>query len=118
MFSSPQNPPWVSEGFVVPREVVEERLRRHRTENPGVMLSAKNVVRRLDVPLNEQDFVLVQQIARDARYCISQTLVIISPEQGFALVSRDQLEQPSGRQRKAFFSPDAPPCTIFIPEIN
>jgi hypothetical protein len=116
MLNSPQSPSWVTEGFVIPREVIKERLTLLRQENRDDTVSARNVVRRQDVPLNEGDFALVQRIASDARHRALQSLVIISPELEFVLVSRESVEQQVGRQRKAYLLPEAPPCTIFVPE--
>lgn len=116
MLDSPQSPSWVTEGFVIPPEIIEERLKLLREESPDDIVSARNVVRRQDVPLNEGDFALVQRIAGDARHRTLQTLVIISPELGFVLVSRESVEQQVGRQRKAYLLAEAPPCTIFVPE--
>lgn len=118
MLSSPKNPSWVTDGFVIPQEVVEERLQVRRREEPHLPLAAKDVVRRLDLPLNEADFGKLQRIAGDARYFVTRSLVVVSPDRGTVMVSRDPFEYSNSRHQKAFLSPGAPSCTIFIPEEN
>jgi len=111
--SSSEDSSWSNNGFVIPNELVIDRIAEKNAEDPRIdrITTVNDVVRNCDIPVNLNAYRALQRIAEESRLVFQ---VILTNRRGSFTIRKWTTQGQKAKNKKAYLDIQAEPVDIFL----